>query len=228
MIGFRAQPRQPLGGHGHFFKEFAQVRHARAVAGLVRRVILAVLHHDLLARHAGQLLEAAGEDHVGQLAARRGSSGRSAARRSACGAGPGTGCPRRRSATSFFCRCAHSAVTSIVDRVLHALRQLGHAALAVGQLQLMLAHRAAELARRCRPELLQGEVDVLGQARVHARRPAAGRGRRTSGPATSLRRRPARCAASRAWTGLAGLKRLHAVLLQRLADRLEELPCRAP
>src|SRR5205807_766355 len=55
------------------------------------------------------------------------------------------------------------------DRVLNAKRQLGHAALAVSQLELVLAHRAADF-RSIASESTDRKVYVGGQARVAHRR----------------------------------------------------------
>src|SRR5215510_10178865 len=86
----------------------------------------------------------------------------------------------------------------------------------------MLDHRGAQLCTLL-AELLQGEIDVPLQTRVHARHLL---------PVAALELLPKRPAYVRAQLAtqppqvhwIEPAERLHAVLLQRLADRLEELP----
>src|SRR5262245_4706020 len=126
-----------------------------------------VSHQDLLVRHAGNGLEAAGQDHVRQLAA---------VAEVAVG-GP----PARVLAPQVLAedvrRCHRRLVLLPVapqrrhqDRhqVLHPLRQFRHAALPVGQLQLVLHHRLTQL-QPLAAELLQGKPEVVGQPGVHVR-----------------------------------------------------------
>ena len=117
-------------------------------------------HEDFIRRHAGQRLVTARKNHIGELAdIAEVCVGRSA---------PGQLPPevlakdiRRRDHGLALLAAGPQHGHQNHDRVLHALRHFGHAALPVGQFQLMLAQSAAQVGPMA-AELVEGEMDMSG------------------------------------------------------------------
>ena len=119
---------------------------------------------------------------------------------------------RVRSWQSTSAACAHDFVAlprgiqrraQDRHRVLQPLRQLGHAALPVGQAQLVLAHRAAEISHGERCSHVGGELGVLPQRLGHRRAAAAAAWAAAFAPASHLAYGTSGPAGPRAWAGLA-------------------------
>src|SRR5262245_19700809 len=150
----------------------------RASETLIRSIFallfLLVAHEDFFAMYARELLEAALDDHVSQLA---GVAEVAVARRSA----------RELAAQVLADEIGGRHVGLVLstcgqrryhdrNRVLNPRRGIRHATLPVGELQLMLAQDAGDIERGAF-ELVQCEIDMIAQPRVHRRhfRPSARR-----------------------------------------------------